>query len=147
MRFSLGDSWPRSLHRLIFQARPSPLETPPFICWPSPAHWKNPGFLRSGKTWKSQGISKFFKGQGKVREFHNCSKVGENIQKSKFLKVFKSLEIFKIIQKNREIIYELEIYQYCLIFYLNNPPPFFFLSETFSRSSCFFSYSHSLLTP
>ena len=42
------------------------------------------GFLRSGKTWKSQGISKFLKGQGKVREFQNYSKV------RKFLEMLKN---------------------------------------------------------
>ena len=58
------------------------------------------GFLRSGKTWKSQGISKFLKSQGKVREFQNNLKIGE------FFKIFKSfwkyLKVWKISKLHRK---------------------------------------------
>ena len=69
------------------------------------------GSYGQGKPEKVREFQNF----SKVREFQNYSKAGENIQKSKFLK------IFKIIQKNRKIVYELGIYQHCLIFHLNNP--------------------------
>ena len=82
---------------------------------------KSGNFKTSQKSGKTLGISKLFKS---LRNF-------KNIQKSKFFKILKSMETFKIIQKNRETVYELGIYQHCLIFYLNNPPPLF---NTFQQS-------------
>ena len=52
---------------------------------------------------------------------------------------FKSLEIFKIIQKNRKTVYELGNYQHFLIFHFNNL--FFSLFDTILKSSCFYCYS------